>query len=134
MRPQQLEGGARHVRARARVAPRQRVDLALDGAAQQPVPARVQLDLVEPVAEAVVREQPRLVALGAAAVLLRLGRAGHQATVAHAVDRPAAALALERLLQRHVGREQVDVLERDGLIEDVRRRVEQHGWLPRRTG
>ena len=57
---------------------------------------------VEPVAEAVVREQPRLVALGAAAVLLRLGGAGHGAGVAHAVDGPAGALALERLVQRQV--------------------------------
>ena len=112
---------ARGVRARPRVAPRQRVDLALDRAAQQPVPARVELDLVEPVAEAVVREQPRLVALGAAAVLLRLGRAGDGAGVARAVDRPARALALERLAQREVGVEQVDVLERDGLVQDVMR-------------
>ena len=109
------------MRARLRVAPRERVDLALDRAAQQPVPARVELDLVDPVAVAVVGEQPRLVALGAAAVLLRLGRAGHDAAVAHAVDGPARALALERLLQRHVGRQQVDVLERDGLVEDLRR-------------
>ena len=89
MRPQQLERGAGDVRARPRIAPRQRVDLALDRAAQQPVPARVELDLVDPVAVAVVGEQPRLVALGAAAVLLRLGRAGDHAGVAHAVDRPA---------------------------------------------
>src|SRR3712207_8659757 len=45
-------------RSRPRVAPRQRVDLALHGAAQQPVPARVQVHLVDAVAEAVVREQP----------------------------------------------------------------------------
>ena len=133
LRPQQLERRAGDVRARLRVAPRERVDLALDRAAQQPVPARVQLDLVDPVPVAVVGEQPRLVALGAAAVRLRLGRAGHDAAVAHAVDGPARPLALERLLERHVGRQQVDVLERDGLVEDVRR-VQQHGWLPRRTG
>ena len=135
LRPQQLERRAGDVRARLRVAPRERVDLALDRAAQQPVPARVQLDLVDPVPVAVVGEQPRLVALGAAAVRLRLGRAGHDAAVAHAVDRPARPLALERILQRHVGRQQVDVLERDGLVEDVGiRLVQQHGRLPRRTG
>ena len=75
LRPQQLERRAGDVRARPRLAPRQRVDLALDRAAQQPVPARVVLDAVDPVPVAVVRLQPRRVALGAAAVLLRLGGA-----------------------------------------------------------
>ena len=69
--------------------------------------------------EAVVRHQARLVALAAAPVLLRLGGPGDDAAVAHPVDRPAPALALERLLERHVGRQQVDVLERDGLVGDV---------------
>ena len=121
MRPQQLERGAGDVGAGPRVAPRQRVDLALDRAAQQPVPARVEVDAVDPVPEAVMGEQARLVALGAAAVLLRLGGAGYGAGVARAVDRPARALALERLLEGEVGLEQVDVLERDGLVEDVMR-------------
>jgi hypothetical protein len=121
VRPQQLERRARHVRARAGIAPGQRVDLALDRAPQQPVPARVELDLVDPVPEAVVGEQPRLVALGAAAVRLRLGGTGDDAAVAHPVDRPARALAFQRFLQRQVGVEQVDVLERDGLVQDVMR-------------
>ena len=75
--------------------------------------------LVDALPVAVVRLQPRRVALGAAAVLLGLGRAGDRAAVAHAVDRPAAGLALERLLQREVGVEQVDVLERRRLVEDL---------------
>ena len=85
------------------------------------MPARVEVDAVDPVPEAVVREQARLVALGAAAVLLRLGGPGYGAGVARAVDRPARALALERLLEGEVGLEQVDVLERGGLVEDVMR-------------
>ena len=85
------------------------------------MPARVEVDAVDPVPEAVMREQARLVALGAAAVLLRLGGAGYGAGVTRAVDRPARALALERLLEGEVGLEQVDVLERDGLVEDVMR-------------
>ncbi len=52
-------------------------------------------------------------------MLLRLGRAGDGAAVAHAVDRPAGALALERLAQGEVGVEEVDVLERRRLVEDV---------------
>ena len=117
--PQQLERRARDVRTRSRRPPGERVDLALDGAAQQPVPARVVLDAVDPVAEAVVRLQPRRVALRPPAVLVRLGRAGHGAAVAHPVDRPARALPLERLLQRRVGVEQVDVEERRWLVAYV---------------
>jgi hypothetical protein len=107
------------MRAGLRIAPRQRVDLALDGAAQQPVPRRVELDLVNAAAVAVVRLQARLVALGPAAVLLRLGAARHGAGVARAVERPAAALALQCLLQGEVGVEEVRPLERSRLVEDL---------------
>ncbi len=119
LRPQQLERGARDVRAVAVRPPRQRVDLALHGAPQQPVPARVVVDLVDPVAVAVVRPQPGRVALGAAAVLLRLRRARDDAAVAHAVHGPAGALALQPLGEREVGAEEVDVLERRRLVDDV---------------
>ena len=74
---------------------------------------------VDAVAVAVVGLQPRRVALGAAAVLLRLGRARHGAGVARAVDGPAAALALERLAQREVDLEEVRALERAGLVDDL---------------
>jgi hypothetical protein len=57
------------VRAGARLAPRQRVHPALDGAVEQPVPGRVELDTVDAVAVAVVRDEPRLVALAALGVL-----------------------------------------------------------------
>ena len=118
LRPQAHQRRAGDVGARARVAPRQRVDLALDRAAQQPVPRRVEVDVVDAVPVAVVGLQPRRVALGAAAVLLRLGRARHGARVARAVDGPAAALALERLAQREVDLEEVGPLERGGLVDD----------------
>ena len=101
------------------LAPGQAVDLALDRAAQQPVPGRVELDLVDPVAVAVVGAQDRLVALGAPAVLARLDAPGDRAGLAGAVDAPAAALALERLLQRQVDLEQVDRLQRRRLVEDL---------------
>ena len=80
---------------------------------------RVELDLVDPVAVAVVGAQDRLVALGPAAVLERLGAAGGGARLPGAVDAPAAALALERLAQREVELEQVDRLQRRRLVEDV---------------
>src|SRR5829696_4824737 len=119
LRPQQLQRRARDVRARARLTPWERVDLALYGAAQQPVPARVVVDAIDAVPVAVVGLQPRRVALGAAAMLLRLGGARDCAAVAHAVDRPAGALALEPFAQRGVGIEVVDVLERRRLVEDL---------------
>ena len=102
--------GSRHGRLR---------DRALDGAAQQPVPRGVELDLVDPVAVAVVGAQDRRVALGAPAVLGRLDAAGDPAGLAGPVDAPAAALALQRLAQRQVGLEQVDRLQRRGLVEDL---------------
>ena len=61
-----------HVRAGARLAPRQRVDLALDAQAQHPVHRRVVLDLVDAVAVAVVGVQHRDVALRALGVRERL--------------------------------------------------------------
>ena len=67
-----------HVCAVARLPPRQRVHLTLDAQAQHPVHRRVVLDLVDPVAVAVVRAQYRDVALGALGVLQRLGRAEDQ--------------------------------------------------------
>ena len=133
LRPQAHQRGAGDVGARARVAPRQRVDLALDRAAQQPVPGRVEVDVVDAVAVAVVGLQPRRVALGAAAVLLRLGRARHGARVTRAVDGPAAALALERLAQREVDVEEVGPLERGGLVDDLVRRRSGGACPPRRT-
>ena len=50
---------------------------------------------------------------------LRLGRGGDEPGLADPLERPVGALALERLPQRRVPREQVDVLERDGLVDDV---------------
>ena len=98
--------------ARLGVAPRQAVALALDRLAQQPVPGGVELDAVDPVAIAVVGAQDRLVGLRALGVGARLGAAGELAGVAQAVDAPAAALALDCLLQRQVRLE--DVLRRQG--------------------
>ena len=126
VRPQQLQRRAGDVRARPRIGPRQRVDLARHRAVEQPVPGRVELDPVDPMAEPVVGDQPRLVALGAAAVRLRLGRAGDKARLAHPIDRPARAFTLQRLLQRRVETQQIDVLERNGLVEDFRTRLDGH--------
>jgi len=46
LRQDEEERGARHVRAGARVTPRERVQLVADGEAQELVPGGVELDLV----------------------------------------------------------------------------------------
>ena len=101
---------------RLRIAPGQRVQLALDRLAQQPVPRGVEIDLVDAPAVAVVGPQDGLVALGALGVLERLGRAGQLAGVAQAVDAPRAALALERLAQGQIGLEGVEGGQRRRLV------------------
>jgi hypothetical protein len=99
------------------------VDLALDRAPQQRMPGRVELDLVDPVAVAVVRAEDRRVALGAPAVLERLDAARERACLARPVDAPSATLPLEPLAQGEVDLEQVDRLERWRLVQDLARGV-----------
>ena len=80
----------RHVRAGAGIPPRRGVQAVPHRHRHQLMPGRVELHLVDPVAEAVVRAQPRRVLVGLAAVLLRLRRAGQAAEFADAVLGPAA--------------------------------------------
>ena len=69
--------------------------------------------------------QPRDVALRAAASARRASAEPHdRAEVAHAVDAPGAALAVERLPQRGVGVERVVVLQRRRLVEDLVRALD----------
>ena len=109
-------GGANDMCPGLRIAPGQRVQLALDRLAQQPVPRGVEIDLVDAPAVAVVGPQDGLVALGALGVLERLDRAGQLAGVAQAVDAPRAALALERLAQGQIGLEGVEGGQRRRLV------------------
>ena len=105
------------------IPPGEAVDLALDRASQQRVPRRVELDLVDPVAVAVVRAQDRYVVLGAPAVLERFHAPARRAGLAGAVDPPAAALALKPLSQGEIDLEQVDRLERWRLVQDLSGRI-----------
>src|SRR5436305_9159997 len=100
------------------LAPRKRVDLALDRPAQQPVPGRIELHLVDPIPVAIVRTEHRLVSLGAPTMLERLEAAGGRARLAQPVDPPAATLALHRLAQHQVDLEQVYRLQRRRLVEN----------------
>ena len=110
---------AHDVGAGSRLAPRQRVDFALDTQAQHPVHRRVVVDLVDAVAVAVVRLEHRDVALGALGVSERLRGGDHGAEIADPVKAPLAALANQRLAQRRVGLERVVVDERRRLVEDL---------------
>ena len=58
------EGGARRMRTRARIAPRKGMASVLDGQPHQVVPMGVELDFVDPVAEAIVGAQDRRMLLG----------------------------------------------------------------------
>src|SRR5262249_12444425 len=117
--PECEQGRPYYVCPWAFLAPWQAMDLALDRALEEPVPRGVELDLVDPVAVAVVGPEHRLVFLGAPAVLACLGAAGGGPRFARPVDAPAAALALERLPQRDVDLEQVDRLQRRRLVEHL---------------
>ena len=105
------------------LAPGQAVDAARHRALEQPVPRRIELDGVDPIAVAVVGGQPWLVALGAAGVLTGLHAAGHRTGLTGPVGAPAPAFAFERLMQRHVQREQVGGLQGRRLIEHLARGV-----------
>ena len=95
----------------------ERGDPARDRAVEQPVPGRIELDLVDALAEAIVGDQPRLVALGPPRMGLRVRRGGDDARLADPLHRPLGALARQRLPQRGVALEQVDVLEGNRLVQ-----------------
>ena len=83
------------------------MDLALDRSPQQPVPGRIELDLVDAVAEPVVRTEDREIALGPAAVLPRLGASRRPRRLRLPGRLPSRRPPLERLPQRQIDLEQV---------------------------
>jgi len=68
----------------------------------QRMPGRVELHLVDAVAEAIVGPQHRRMLVCLTAPLLGLGRTGQAAEFAHAVLGPARALAAQRVEHRGV--------------------------------
>ena len=103
------------MRAASGLAPRERVQPVLHAEAEEPVPGGMELDLVDPLAEAVVRPQDRRVLVGEPSQLERLA-AAEAAERRAALFRGAAALAPERLHEGLVLREQVVALERRRLV------------------
>ena len=119
--PQVELRGPGHVRTRAGVPPRRGVHPGADGHVHQLVPGRVELDLVDAVAEPVVGAQHGRVLVGQPAPVLRLGGAGAAADLADLRLRPAGALAAQRVQHgRVVG--YVVPGQRRGLVEDLVRR------------
>src|SRR5947209_4330956 len=99
------------MRALARDAPGQRVDLPLDRTAEEPMPRGNELDLVDPPPVAVMSVKDGQVSLRPPGVLERDLRAGHGARLVRTGNAPAAALPLQRLGQGQVDPEQVGRLK-----------------------
>ena len=116
LRQRREERGARDVRARPGLAPRRRVRAGLDAEAQQRVPGGVELDLVDPVAVAVVRAQDGRVLVRARAERERLPGAEQAPPLHQPLLRPAGALAPDALGERPVLRVEVDPGERRRLV------------------
>ena len=116
--PDELLGRAGHVRAGTPVGPRSGVDAVAHRDIHQLVIGRVVLDLVDPVAVAVIRVQHRRVDVGQPAPLQRLRTSAEPTQFAHLGARPAGAFASQTVLQRRVVR-RVEVDQRRRLVEDV---------------
>src|SRR5439155_11533702 len=112
LRQREERRGARDLRARPR---RRGVRPGLDAELQQPVPGGVELDLVDALAEAVVRAQLRRVLVREPSPLERLptelGAEREQRLL-----RPDGTLAPNRVEQRRVRRDDVVLLERRSLV------------------
>ena len=114
-----VQGRPRGVRGRLAARPRQRVQLVLDAHPHQLVPGRVELDLVDAVAVAVVGVKNGLVLVGEPAPAC-CGLASDQppergGALAAPSRRPPARYGLD---ERAVAREHVHALERRRLVED----------------
>src|SRR5438270_656953 len=108
--------GACRVRSGTRFAPRQRVQAMADRDLHQLMPRRMELDLVDALAEPVMRAKAWRVGVGLEPPVDGLLRAGQASQLVHEVVRPRAAFTLERLTQRGVRFEQVVVDERRRLV------------------
>ena len=92
----------------------------------------MELDHIEPAPLAVERPEPRRVFVGEPRALESFSAAANGAERRQALGGMAAALPAHRLDERLVGGEEVDVLERRALVEDLvgRKRV-VHGAVSR---
>jgi len=84
-----------------------------------PVPGRIELDLVDAVAVAVVRAQLGRLLVRARAERQGLGASAQRGEGADPLCCPAGALTLEPLAQRRIDGEEVDVREGRRLVLDL---------------
>lgn len=91
--------------------------------AHQLVPGRVEFHLVDPVAEAVMGAQLRLVAVGLARELLDMGGAGQRAAGFQRVPGPVGAKTFQGLAEGNVAGEGVVTGEIGCLVADFMRGV-----------
>ena len=125
-------GRACDVYTGARVAPGRSMQRVLDAEPEQLVPGGVELDLVDPVAEAVVGAQLRRVLVREPSPFERLA-AEQLAEPAQRLVRPAGALARDRLDERPVLAVEVVALERRRLVPGARGDG-RHGVIVLRAG
>ena len=116
LRPDVESSGPGGVRAGSRLPPRQRVQAVTDRDPHQLVPRRVDLDLVDALAEAVVGAEVRRVRVGLEAPVDRLLGPGQATELVDQVVGPGAAFALQGLAEGRVGLEDVVIDERRRLV------------------
>ena len=105
--------------AGAGLTPGERVELVLDRKAEQLVPCRVKLDLVDAGSVAVVGLQLRGVFVRLDSVPANFGTAGERSDRPQPLLGPVGSLALDGLDQRPVGLEDVVVDQRRWLVGDL---------------
>ena len=119
VRPGQEAGRAAQVRVGVAVGlplPGGRSQPVADRALHEPVPGRVELDLVDPVAVAVVRRQLRVVLVGQPALLARLRAAGLGAQREQPFEHLGGAVADHGLAEREVRGDDVVARQRWHLV------------------
>ena len=131
LRPDEELGRPGDVRARGAVRPGRRVQPVADRGAQQHVPGRVELHLVDPVAPRVVGAQHRRMLVGQPGVLLGLPGPGQLAQLVQLSLGPAGAFPAGRRQQRRIVRDVVAGQQRD-LVEHIVGQMRPGGGLQRR--
>ena len=129
LRPYEEPGGPGDVHAGGGIGPRRGVQPVADRGAQQDVPGRVELDLVDPVAPRVMGPEHRRVLVGQPGVLLGLPGAGQFTELVQAVPGPPRAFPGGCGQQRRIVRDVVASQRRD-LVEHIVGEVRPGGGFP----
>ena len=111
--------GSRHMRAFARIGPRRRMKAVLDRGFHQGVIGRMEADEIDAPPVSIVGVELGRVLVRQRPQLQKFRRPGAGPEGSERIAGPARAFALNRLLQRRVGIEEVGVDEFDRLVEDL---------------